>query len=138
MTPGDKTVPWIAWDEDPGNGTTQIFVARLVDGDHFEIANNGAPISLDSNPSTRPDITFSGNTPYVSWRENTGGTVDKEFVGHFVNAANPTFQLDQSNIDISHTDLRAPISSGCTANPFNAGRRRLPGWQRPGRRSSCS
>ena len=64
-------------------GPALDLVARLVGTDHFEIANNGAPISVTSNPSTRPDITFSGNTPYVSWRENTGGSIDKGFVGHF-------------------------------------------------------
>jgi hypothetical protein len=66
MTPGTPTVPWIAWDENvgPGNtGPSQIFVARLVNGTHFDLANNGAPISIGSNPTTRPDITFSGNTP---------------------------------------------------------------------------
>jgi hypothetical protein len=88
MNPNNATVPWITWTESVG-GTDQIFVARLVGGDHFELANNGQPISLAANRSTRPDITFAGNTPYVSWRVNTGGSVDKEFLGHFVNAANP-------------------------------------------------
>jgi hypothetical protein len=122
MTAGNATVPWIVWDEVSGS-TSQIFVARLVGGNHFELANSGQPISLDANPSTRPDITFSGNTPYVSWRENTGGSVEKAFYGHFVDAANPTFVLDASNVDITpHTDadVREPISSSCTANPFNA------------------
>ena len=90
---------------------------------HFELVNNGAPISIGAGDSTRPDITFSGNTPYVSWRENTGGGVEKAFVGHFVNAANPTFVLDESDVPLTPTaqaDVREPISSSCTANPFNA------------------
>jgi hypothetical protein len=121
MNPANPTVPWVAWDEVSG-GVDQIFVSRLVGGSHFELANHGAPISVSSNPSTRPDITFAGNTPYVSWREDTGGSVDKAFSGHFVDAADPTFVLDQGDVPLTPTgqaDVREPISSGCTANPFN-------------------
>jgi hypothetical protein len=102
-----------------------VFVSRLVGAGaaaHFELVNNGAPISVGANASTRPDITFSHNTPYVSWREDTGGGVEKAFVGHFVNAANPTFVLDESDVPLTPTaqaDVREPISSSCTANPFN-------------------
>jgi hypothetical protein len=126
MNPANPTVPWVAWDEGPHNGVHQVFVSRLVGtgaAAHFELANNGAPISIGANDSSRPDITFSGNTPYVSWHEDTGGGVEKAFVGHFVNAANPTFVLDSSNTSLTPTsqaDVREPISSGCTANPFNA------------------
>jgi hypothetical protein len=125
MTPGGVTVPWVVWDEQVGgSGPHQIFAARLVGGDHFELANNGAPLSVPSNDSTRPDITFSGNTPYVSWRENEGGGNDKGFLGHFVPTAGvPTFVLDESNVSLTsdaQADVRLPISSSCTANPFNA------------------
>ena len=67
MNPANPTVPWIAWDETVG-GVKQIFVSRLVGGTHFELANGGAPISMGTTDATRPDITFSGNTPYVTWR----------------------------------------------------------------------
>jgi hypothetical protein len=125
MSPPDPTVPWVTWDEDL-NGTHQIFVSRLVGSGataHFELANDGQPVSLDSNSSTRPDITFSGNAPYVSWHEDTGGGVLKGFVGHFVNPADPHFVLDKSDVPLtpsSGADVREPISSSCTANPFNA------------------
>jgi hypothetical protein len=122
MNPSNPTVPWVVWTETL-NGRDQIFVARLVAPNHFAVANNGQPISISANSSTRPDITFAGNTPYVSWREDTGGGVDKEFLGHFVNATNPTFVLDNGPVSItpsSLADVRPPISSGCTANPFNA------------------
>jgi hypothetical protein len=122
MDPHNPTVPWVTWTEITNN-VDQIFVARLVGGDHFVLANNGNPISISTNPSTRPDITFAGNTPYVTWRENTGGNVDKAFVGHFVNATSPTFVLDNGPIAIARSavaDVRVPVSSGCTANPFNA------------------
>jgi hypothetical protein len=123
MNPAKATVPWVAWDETV-RGVKQIFVARLVnEGNNFELANKGQPISLGAADSTRPDITFSGNTPYVSWRENIGGGVTKAFYGHFVNAADPTFVLDESNVPLTPTaqaDVREPISSGCIATPFNA------------------
>jgi hypothetical protein len=124
MNPANATVPWVTWDETLG-GVNQVFVSRLVGAGaaaHFELVNNGAPISVGANASTRPDITFSHNTPYVSWREDTGGGVEKAFVGHFVNAANPTFVLDESDVPLTPTaqaDVREPISSSCTANPFN-------------------
>src|SRR5262249_52126921 len=121
MNPANATVPWVAWDEDV-NGVKQVFVSRLVGGTHFALVNNGAPISIGANNATRADITFSGNTPYVSWREKTRGGVEDAFVGHFVNAANPTFVLDESDVPLTpstRADVREPISSGCTANPFN-------------------
>jgi hypothetical protein len=65
MNPANPTVPWVAWDEDLG-GVKQVFVSRLMGtgaSAHFQLVNNGAPISIGANDSTRPDITFSGNTP---------------------------------------------------------------------------
>ncbi|HEX4187006.1 MAG TPA: hypothetical protein VHY83_03820 [Solirubrobacteraceae bacterium] len=121
MNPANPTVPWVAWDEEVG-GVKQIFVARLVGGSHFELANNGQPISTGAGDSTRPDITFSGNTPYVSWRGDSGGVV-KGFNGHFVNPANPTFVLDGSDTPLTPTaqaDVREPVSSSCIATPFNS------------------
>jgi hypothetical protein len=128
MNSANPTVPWVAWDEASG-GHQQVFVSRLVGAGaaaRFVPVNNGAPISSATNAdATRPDITFSGNTPYVTWRvtdATTGATTAT--VGHFINAANPTFVVDKGGIPISRTDapadVREPISSGCTANPFNA------------------
>ncbi len=129
MNPANPTVPWVAWDEDV-EGVKQVFVSRLVgtgSSAHFEIVNGGAPISVGASDSTRPDITFAGNTPYVSWREDIGGGVAKGFTGHFVNPANPTFVLDASDTPLTPTgtgpgqaDVREPISSSCIATPFNA------------------
>ena len=124
MTAGNPTVPWVTWDEDTG-GLQQVFVSRLVGtgtAARFVLANNGAPISAGPDGATRADITFSGNTPYVTWRESVAG-VERAFVGHFVNPANPTFVLDESDVPLTPTaqaDVREPISSSCTANPFNA------------------
>ena len=121
MNPANATVPWVTWDEDV-NGVKQVLVSRLVGGTHFELVNNAAPISAGPNDSTRPDITFSGNTPYVSWREDTGGGVEKAFTGHFINPANPTFVLDASDVPLTpsnQADVREPISSSCIATPFN-------------------
>ncbi|MGH2893249.1 MAG: hypothetical protein ACRDPM_08270, partial [Solirubrobacteraceae bacterium] len=128
MNSANPTVPWVAWDEASG-GHQQVFVSRLVGAGaaaRFVPVSNGQPISQATNAdATRPDITFSGNTPYVTWRvtdATTGETTAT--VGHFVNAANPTFVVDKSGTPITRTDtpddVREPISSGCTANPFNA------------------
>jgi hypothetical protein len=93
MNPANPTVPWATWDKKVA-GVPQVFVSRLVGTGaeaHFEIANGGAPISTGANSSTRPDITFSGNTPYISWREDVGGGIEKGFFGHLVlsGAVNP-------------------------------------------------
>ena len=125
LTPGGTTVPWVAWSETIGAGRHAIFVSRLVGGDHFELFNSGQPISNILNDSTRPDITFSGNTPYISWQENVSGTQNRTFTGHFEGGATaPVFKLDTPT-GIVHpgpgtADLRPPISSTCTANPSNA------------------
>jgi hypothetical protein len=122
MVPGNPTVPWVTWDEAVG-GVQQVFVARLVGtgtAAHFQIVNNGAPISAPFG-GTRADITFSANTPFVSFRTQIG-PVTRGFIGHFINPANPTFVLDEFNIPLTPTsaaDVREPISSNCTANPFN-------------------
>ncbi len=128
MNPANPTVPWVVWDE--GSGTShKIFVSRLVGAGaaaRFQLVNGGQPISTGSGDATHPDITFSGNTPYVTWRQQVNG-VSEGFAGHFVNAANPTFVLDQSNIPLTPTgdaagqaNVREPISSSCIATPFNA------------------
>jgi hypothetical protein len=126
MNPANATAPWVTWDETVG-GVHQVFVSRFVatPTPHFQIVNGGAPISTSGVESTRADITFSGNTPSVTWREETAAGT-KAFVGHFVNAANPTFVLDESDVSLTPTgrgagqaDVREPISSGCIATPFN-------------------
>jgi hypothetical protein len=121
MVPGTPTAPWVVWDENVA-GVDQIFVSRLVGGTHFELANGGAPVSTGTLDATRPDITFSGNTPYITWRQDVGGGVDHELSGHFVNGANPTFVKDEGESPLTSSaqaDVREPISSACTANPFN-------------------
>jgi hypothetical protein len=121
MNPANPTVPWVTWDEEIG-GVKQVFVSHLVGSGtsaHFDLANGGEPISSGRNDATRPSITFSGNTPYVSWREDVGG-VSHGFTGHFVNPA--TFVTDSSEISLTpreQADVREPISSACIATPFN-------------------
>ena len=114
MTAGNPTVPWVVWDE--GTGATpnnnQVFVARLVGtgtAARFVVANGGQPIATGD----RADITFSGNTPYVTWHHN--GQVPS---GHFTTP--DQFVNDGSAVGTSATDqVRAPISSTCIATPFN-------------------
>ena len=128
LKPGGATVPWVVWQEDlgAGDGKHAIFVSRLVGGDHFELFNAGQPVSNTVNDASRPDITFSGNVPYISWQEEVS-KAQVTFVGHFEGGASaPVFKLDtptgipNSGFGVVENPLRAPMSSGCTANPFNA------------------
>jgi hypothetical protein len=128
LTPGGATVPWVVWQEDlgAGDGKHAVFVSRLVGGNHFELFNAGQPVSNTANDATRPDITFSGNVPYISWQEEVA-KVQVTFVGHFEGGAGaPVFTLDtpsgipNSGFGVVENPLRAPLSSGCTANPTNA------------------
>jgi hypothetical protein len=115
-------VPWVVWSETIGAGRHGIFVSRLVGGDHFELFNQGQPVSNTLNDATRPDIEVSGNTPYITWQENVAGQF-RAFSGHFEGGATaPVFKLDTPK-GIARTgtvDLRPPVSSTCTANPTNA------------------
>ena len=122
LTPGGTTVPWVVWSETIGAGRHGIFVSRLVGGDHFEVFNQGQPISNTLNDASRPDIAFSGNTPYITWQEDVAGQ-HRTFSGHFEGgAANPVFKLDTPTgvAKVGTADLRPPVSSTCTANPTNA------------------
>src|SRR5438093_5839770 len=73
LTPGNPTVPWVVWQEDIGGGRHAVFVSRLVGGNPFGLFTRGQPISNPGNGPTRPDITFSGNIPYISWQEEVSG-----------------------------------------------------------------
>jgi hypothetical protein len=114
MTAGNPTVPWVVWDE--GNAATpnnnSVFVARLVGTGataRFVIANGGQPIGTGD----RADITFSANTPYVTWHHD-----GKVVTGHFTTP--DSFVKDGNPVGTSTPDaVRAPISSGCIATPFN-------------------
>jgi hypothetical protein len=126
LTPGGTTVPWVVWQEEIAESKHAVFVSRLVGGDHFELFNAGQPISNTVNDATRPDIAFSGNVPYISWQEDVANA-QVTFVGHFEGGTSaPIFVLDTPTgipgsgfLDLENP-LRAPISSGCTANPTNA------------------
>ncbi|MGO9976495.1 MAG: hypothetical protein ACLP01_27540 [Solirubrobacteraceae bacterium] len=139
MVPGKATTPWVAWDEsNVDNGQHSIFVARLdAAGDHFDLLNNGQAISNSGFDSTRPDIVFSGNTPYVSWHE-ANGSETLTFVGHFEgNPADPVFHIDTPagivtttpgpNSDDDLTDVRQPIASTCPDDPFTEDGSACPG-----------
>jgi hypothetical protein len=109
MTPGAATSPWVVWDEGvPNSNDNKVFASRLVNG-QFKLANAGQPIGTGD----RPDITFSGNTPYVSWHRD-----GKAVYGHFVTP--DQFVKDNGPVGSNvSAEVRAPISSSCTANPFN-------------------
>ena len=143
MTAGAPTVPWVVWDENV-SGVDRIFVSRLVGtgaAAHFEIANHGAPIATFTHGDTRPDITFSANTPYVTWRANYPRQDGRGFVGHFVNSSDPTFVFDEFE-RAAHADLprrreraRSPPTARRTRSTPTAPRVRASPCRR---RSSCS
>src|SRR5206468_11972893 len=117
LTPGQPTVPWVVWEEELGGGRHVIYVSRLVGGDHFELFNGGLPVSNANNDASRPDLTFAGNVPDISWQEQVRTRL-VTFVGHFEGgAAAPIFQLDTPDgiAASAFTDVdnaqRAPISS---------------------------
>ena len=122
MNPANPTVPWVTWDEEVA-GMKQVFVSHLVGAGaaaHFELANGGKPLSAGRGDATQPDITFSGNTPYVSFREDVGGGASVAVTGHFASPA--SFVTDNGGIPVtpsSQADVREPISSACIATPFN-------------------
>jgi hypothetical protein len=128
LTPGGVTVPWVTWSEDVG-GHHAIFVSRLVGGDHFELFNAGNPVSGPNEDAGTPDITFFGNTPYVSW--TSGSATDKRgFVGHF-DAYGQFVSDTPGGIRLTNAkgfaggpasliDARVALSSSCTADPFTA------------------
>lgn len=135
LVPGKPTTPWIVWDESATNGGNHsIFVARLDPaGDHFNLLNSGQPISHSGLDSTRSDISFVGNTPYVSWHETNGGQT-VTVVGHFEgSAANPVFVIDTPPAGVPTTPagaadpLRSPMGSTCPDNQFTSDGSACPG-----------
>jgi hypothetical protein len=114
-----------------------VFVARLdAAGDHFDLLNNGQPLSPPGFDSTRPDIAFAGNTPYVSWHETNSAGQTVTVVGHFEgNAVDPAFHVDapaipttpQGTSDDDATDVRSPNrprGTGCSPVILRAAYRR--------------
>jgi hypothetical protein len=138
LVPGKPTTPWVTWDESSTNGGLHsVFVARLdAAGDHFDLLNNGQPISHSGLDSTRPDIAFAGNTPYVSWHETNALGQTVTIAGHFEgNPTDPVFHIDTPSIattpqgtgDDDTTDVRSPIASTCTDDPFTSDGSACPG-----------
>ena len=76
MNPANPTVPWVAWDEDTGTITRCSSAAwsapaRRRGSCRSTTASRSPSAGVDA---TRADITFSGNTPYVTWRSDSGGS----------------------------------------------------------------
>jgi hypothetical protein len=73
LTPGEATVPWIAWSEIGPSGKSQIFVARLDTSTRNSFLNVGASLNVDQNQEAKlPLIVFVENVPYVAWLEDDG------------------------------------------------------------------
>ena len=129
MNSANPTVPWVAWDELVGCSASGV-------REPSRRCRRGRPLragqrrSADLAGGCRRDATGHHVLGQHAVRDvavtDAGGNTTTT-VGHFVNAANPTFVVDKSGIPITPTgtgagqaDVREPISSGCTANPFNA------------------
>jgi plastocyanin len=73
LTPGEATVPWIAWAERGPTGKWQVFVNRLDLTTRNSFLPVGGSLNIDPNHDARtPIITFVGNVPYVAWLEDNG------------------------------------------------------------------
>jgi hypothetical protein len=96
LTPGESSVPWIAWPEIGQNGKWQIFVSRLDTSTRNSFLQVGASLNADPNHDARtPIIVFVGNVPYVAWLEDDGTGTFKVQVRHL--ASDPltgTWTLD--------------------------------------------
>jgi hypothetical protein len=123
LTRGTPTVPWVVFAEDVG-GHKAIMLSRLVGGDHFELFNGGKPISPTGQDASQPDVTFFGNTPYVSWTADVHGKrrgfVSHLAYGHFVSDTPGGIRLVPRRKRAEPIDFRVPLSSNCTADPFTA------------------
>jgi hypothetical protein len=120
LNPANPTSPWVVWAETTSTGKDAIFVSRLV-GDHFELANGGLPLSNPNVNSAKPDITFSRNTPYVSWQKEVAPGEFRTVVGHFTSLT--SFVIDTPAEGLAPSvlsDVREPLSSACTSDPFTA------------------
>jgi len=73
LTPGQASVPWIAWSEIGPSGKSQIFVSRLDTKTRNSFLNVGASLNVDQNHEAKlPFIVFVGKVPYVAWLEDDG------------------------------------------------------------------
>ena len=73
VTPGEASVPWIAWAEIGPTGKWQVFVSRLDPASRASFVNVGGSLNVDPNHDARtPIITFLGSVPYVAWLEDNG------------------------------------------------------------------
>ena len=102
-------------------------MSRLVGGDHFELFNGGNPVSGPGEDAGTPDITFFGNTPYVSWTDSHRDDDKRGFVGHFDaygrlrprHAGRHPPDVPARGGPLALIDARVALSSSCTADPFS-------------------
>lgn len=117
LTPGESTVPWIAWTEIGQNGKWQIFVSRLDTATRNSFLQVGASLNVDPNQDARtPFIAFVGNVPYVAWLEDDGTGKFQVQVRHL--ASDPqtgTWALDTPtegfNVDTSVSDSGLAVAA---------------------------
>ena len=112
------------WAEDIGNGRHGIFVgpgwsAAIISS----CSTAAAPVSDIHRDSVRPDITFFGNVPYMSWIEPHGKrqprirrTFRERRVPSWTHPEGSGFASRLRSAPV--IDARVPLSSSCTSDPF--------------------
>ena len=125
MNPANPTVPWVAWDETVGGVTAGLRLAAGGRGEpHFELVNGGA---ADLDRRGRLDAPGHHVLGQHAVRDLARGRRRRRHEG----VRRPLRQRGQPDVrarrerrpadaDAPQADVREPISSGCTANPFNA------------------
>jgi len=107
-------VPHVTWRETLG-ATTNVYVAHWT-GTAWVL--DGGSLSNDpSKPIASPFIAFSGATPYVAWRETTGGAF-QTFVKHLHDS---TWVQNGGSLNVNATvSAFAPALGFDGANPYAA------------------
>ena len=135
LAPGGTTVPWVAWAEDIGGGSHAIFVVAPRRRRPLRAVQR-RPADLEHRSTTRrgPTSRSRATRRTSAGSENVGGAgahVHRPLRGRRSRAGLQARHPGRHRPTPAGTaDLRAPISSTCTANPFNADGARLPGQRR--------
>ena len=112
------------WAEDTGTGKHAIFVVAAGRRRPLRAVQRRRPASRTRAATpARPDITFFGNVPYVSWIEAQGerqARIRRPFRQRRVRARHVPLasRWRRGPSRASLIDARVPLSSSCTADPF--------------------
>lgn len=106
-------VPYVTWRETLA-GNTGIYVAHRASG--AWIQDGGSLSNNPTGPISSPAIAFHGATPYVAWRETTGGA----FQIHVKHLKGATWHQNGGSLNASAASAFAPALSFDGATPYAA------------------